>query len=130
MNGLIIQITHDESIKSEQNSEGGIIIKILNDLTCKYNISINSRYGVTHVILFMDSKYNLYHWETATTYALRFKEGNVYDIRATSCEGNNRLINVRILSEGVPDEVKSEQPDAYDVLFGNANYTDKNLTND
>ena len=115
--------------KSEQDSEGGIIIKILNDLTCKYNISINSKYGVTHVIIFMDNEYNLYHWETATTYALRFKEGNVYDIRANRCEGNNRLINVRILSEGVPDEVKSEQPDALDILFG-LSQADKQLTND
>lgn len=108
--------------------EGGIIIKILNDLTCKYNISINSKYGVTHVIIFMDNEYNLYHWETATTYALRFKEGNVYDIRANRCEGNNRLINVRILSEGEPDEVKSEQPDALDILFG-LSQADKQLTN-
>ena len=108
--------------------EGGIIIKILNDLTCKYNISINSKYGVTHVIIFMDNEYNLYHWETATTYALRFKEGNVYDIRANRCEGNNRLINVRILSEGEPDEVKSEQPDALDILLG-LPQADKQLTN-
>lgn len=114
--------------KSEQDSEGGIIIKILNDLTCKYNISINSKYGVTHVIIFMDNEYNLYHWETATTYALRFKEGNVYDIRATRCEGNNRLSNVRILSEGELDEVKSEQPDALDILFG-LSQADKQLTN-
>lgn len=114
--------------KSEQDSEGGIIIKILNDLTCKYNISINSKYGVTHVIIFMDNEYNLYHWETATTYALRFEEGNVYDIRANRCEGNNRLINVRILSEGEPDEVKSEQPDALDILFG-LSQVDKQLTN-
>ena len=98
----------------------------LDKLKCVHNASINSRYGSTHVVVFLDeTKVKTYLWVTSTSTALGFEVNKYYKIGCKLCTDTNRVTHIKELfnySEEFTRSVKSEQPDAQDVLLGLANY--------
>lgn len=97
---------------------------ILKDVEVKHTIAVPGYAGrTTSIVVFMDSKANTYYWVTATYPG--FEEGEICDIKA-KCDRTrrNRLSFVKKLFTPHKDigSVKSEQPDAKDVLLGLANY--------
>ena len=100
---------------------------VLNNLVCVQNIPIRTRYGVTEVVVFADfEKKQTYAWATSTSSGMGFHVNESYDIRAKLYpEDNNKLTHVEELfthDKKSIGSVKSEQPDAQDVLLGLANY--------
>lgn len=94
----------------------------LYDLECVQNVPVRTQYGVTNVVVFVDYEKRIsYFWATSTSMGLGFKVNNHYNIKANLNSETNKLTHV----EELPYEsakVKSEQPDAQDVLLGFADY--------
>lgn len=75
------------------------------------------------VLIFIDKDANTYYWTTSSFPS--FKEGEICSIQAKCNRSkNNRLSWVKEIVTPHKDigSVKSEQPDAEDVLLGLANY--------
>ena len=107
----------------------------LNNLRCIYNISVHTRYNITHVIIFIDDFNKHYVWTTANCKALSYKEGNIYDIETeVPDKERNSLSKVELINEYKIQESEQQKDktkiDAIDILLGIKNYNDKNLTND
>lgn len=89
----------------------------LRDAKLKHDIKIPNGYGkTTHVLVFMNKKAETYAW--VTSYSGDFEVGKIYDIKAHLHDGNG-LSYVKIINN---NPIKSEQPDAEDVLLGLASY--------
>lgn len=100
---------------------------VLTNLVCVQNIPIRTRYGVTEVIVFADfERKQTYAWTTSTSSGMGFHVNKSYDIRAKLYpHDNNKLTHVEELfihDKKSTESVKSEQPDAQDVLLGLADY--------
>lgn len=96
----------------------------LNDVEVRHIITIPGYTGHrVNVLIFMDKEANTYYWTTASFPS--FKEGEICNIQAECNKSrNNRLSWVREIVTPHKDigSVKSEQPDAEDVIFGLDNY--------
>lgn len=89
----------------------------LRDAKLKHDIKIPNGYGrTTHVLVFISRTAETYAWVTSS-YPCEFEVGKVYDIKAHLHDGNG-LSYVKIIN----NPIKSEQPDAEDVLLGLASY--------
>lgn len=92
----------------------------LYDLEVKHVIAVPGYAGrTTSVVIFMDKQATTYYWVTATFPG--FREGEICSIKAKcNKERRNRLSFVEEIES--KSCVKSEQPDAQDVLLGLADY--------
>lgn len=94
----------------------------LYDVEVRHVITI-SEYRV-HVLIFIDKDANAYYWTTSSL-SPSFEEGEICNIQAKCNRSrNNKLSWVKkiVTPHKNTGSVKSEQPDAEDVLLGLANY--------
>ena len=112
----------------------GLVLQI-NDVEAVHNISIRTGFHgeVKHVVIFMDKKANTFAWVTGDA-GLAFKEGELYDVVVRTTDDPRRVTHVKDItgkahsykevSKAIDEtpELKSEQPDAVDVIMGKANY--------
>lgn len=93
----------------------------LYDVEVRHIITV-SRYRI-HVLIFIDKDANTYYWTTSSFPS--FEEGEICSIQAKCNRSrNNKLSWVKKIVTPYKNigSVKSEQPDAEDVLLGLANY--------
>lgn len=93
----------------------------LYDVEVRHVITI-AEYRV-HVLIFIDKDANTYYWTTSSSPS--FEEGEICNIQAKCNRSrDNKLSWVKKIVTPHKDigSVKSEQPDAEDVLLGLANY--------